>query len=327
MTIPKYRKKKGLPDPLVYLPVEDSINAEIKYINKEFSKEKFELPDGRYTMISFNHEYDLLVKFNSDNSYSPNTILEKIIREDINLGFFPKKAYGSAISRHPLSDGTIGQLFNKLETDHVMAIFEFRKNKIRNIFLDPAAMDYKLNGFRKRDLRFYGINLGNYIEMLNDNGDWSSSYKFFFRAINSKKISFIASSGFARNFGGFISWKGKGDFNEIKSAENYMVSEKSFAALAGRKFFKRHSFEFLNSKRHGKHLKFSAYGKVLEFVNYRDGAKHGWHYCFHRKSNIDDSSISSENKISSEDIRKSIFYINGKISENPFVIASNLKEI
>jgi len=325
--------KDNLPNPTIFIPDELWKGIKVKYVDKKFTWDKFKLPDGKYSLIPFNNEYDMLFEYISSH-HSPNKILEELIKEDVNLGFFPKKIFRSRQAISMISNKKTNQLFSQLDSEHIKAIFEFKKNKIRNVFLNIQAFQFDNYLIRKsryksiNGLNFFGIDIRNYIAILEDieNG-CNIPDKFFFKTMNCKKISFIASSGlYKRNLTNHVSWKGEGNLNEIKWLEKYTTSEKNSLTSDYIRFFKRSSFKFLNSKKHGNEIKFSAYNKVLAITSWRFGAKDGWQFKFTRNSNVDPVTF-NQKKVCSEDVRDRTFYSRGKKVDNPFIIVSALNEM
>ena len=273
----------------------------------------------------------MLFQQSADNDYSPNKILQELIKEDVNLGFFPKKLFRSREALDNINNNKKNHLFSQLDSEHIKAIFEFKKNKIRNVFLNTQVFQHdnyliKKNRYKSSNgLNFYGIDIRNYIAILKETqkGD-NLPDNFFFKAMEGKKISFIASSGHCkRRLTATASWKGGGDLNEIKWVNKYTASQKPSLTHDYVKFFKSASFKFLNSKKHGNEIKFSAYNKVLEIKSWRLGAKDGWQFYFTKESNVDPVTFNQQ-KVCSEDVRSRIFYSRGKKVDNPFFIASQL---
>jgi len=325
--------KDNLPNPTIFIPDELWKDIKVKYVDKKFTWDKFELPDGKYSLIPFNNEYDMLFEYSATH-YSLNRILEELIKEDVNIGFFPKKIFRSRQALEKSGSAKINQLFSQLDSEHIKAIFEFKKNKIRNVFLNTQAFQHDNYLIRKsrykssNGFNFYGIDIRNYIAIFDEiQKGWNLPDKYFFKAMNGKKISFIASSGLSRyRLTDRVSWKGEGDLNEIKWVEKYTPSQKQSLTSDYIKFFKRYSYKFLNSKKHGNEIKFSAYNKVLAITSWRFGAKDGWQFNFTRKSNVDPETFDWK-KVCSEDIRDRTFYSRGKKVDNPFAIASALDQI
>ena len=320
--------KDNLPNPTIFIPDELLKDIKVKYVDKKFTWDKFELPDGKYSLIPFNIEYDMLFEYSASH-HSPNKILEELIKEDVNLGFFPKKIFRSRRALEMLDSTKTNQLFSQLDSEHIKAIFEFKKNKIRNVFLNTQAFQNDNHLIRKsrykssNGFNFYGIDVRNYIAILNEiQKGWNLPDKYFFKAMNGKKISFIASSGLSRyRLTDRISWKGEGNLNEIKSVEKYTASQNNSLNSDYIRFFKRSSFKFSNQKKHGNEIKFSAYNKVLSITSWRFGAKDGWQFNFTRKSNVDPVTFNHQ-KVCSEDVSNRTFYSKGKKVDNPFIIAS-----
>ena len=97
------------------------------------------------------------------------------------------------------------QLFSQLDSEHIKAIFEFKKNKIRNVFLNTQAFqndNYLIRKSRYKSsngFNFYGIDVRNYIAILNEiQKGWNLPDKYFFNQISSifrfKKINFFKNS-------------------------------------------------------------------------------------------------------------------------------------
>lgn len=306
---------------------ESLFNTEIvssTIVDKSFLAERFTLADGAYSIIDLNSKKILIIKFKDKTNIGPCYFLKKILKEDGDLFFFPEQ---KSVLNPTDKQIQIYQLRSELLLRGLIATFEFKKGSIKNLLINilPIGQPYK----------FYGIDFKAFRKTLAFDVDYSQKIpsKFFFKSLSSeKKIEFIATTSIPKTatWSGenYYSWKCKASANDINSCEvyfpRYIYEDKwRYPSQQFAGTFKKYSRNFKNGKQNDKELTFRVNGEVVKITHFTAGIKNGWY--LHFKKNHGLALLKYKYKTSHESIVKAVFYKDGEVINNPFIIASQPK--
>ena len=87
--------------------------------------------------------------------------------------------------------------------------------------------------------------------------------------------------------------------------------------------FKKYSRNFKEGKKNDKELTFRINGEVVKIAHFTAGIKNGW--SLHFKKNHGLAVLKYKYKTSHESIVKAVFYKDGEVIHNPFILASQPK--
>jgi hypothetical protein len=306
---------------------ENIFNTEIvdsTIVDNSFLAQRFKLADGAYSIIDLNSKKMLIIKFKDKTNIGPHYFLKKILKEDGDLFFFPEKKH---VLKPNEKQVQAYEHRSEMLLKGMIATFEFKKGIMKNLLVNilPNGQPHK----------FYGIDFKAFRKTLAFDVDYSQKKpsKFFFKSLSAeKKIEFIATTFIPKtaNWSGenYYSWRCKGSANDINSCEVYFpryIQEDKWPypskKLTGT--FKKYSRNFKEGKKNDKELAFRINGEVVKITHFTAGIKNGWY--LHFKKNHGLALLKYKYKTSHESIVKAVFYKDGEVIHNPFILASQPK--